>query len=525
MSKFRFKNKLGLILLVFIFVVALFFRLRGLTNNSPFWVDEFSSAHQAKHILNYGTDVFKSIDRPPIFFENRNITEHFLIAGSFKIFGEHEWSARLPSAIVGAALPVALILLALTAASPLVGIGAALLTTFSYYEIAWSRQARGYMLQQLLGVTTLYFYFKILKKPTDPRVAVALLGSALLGLATHPLFVILLLSILLDAVIRFRKTLTSSIRISMPTKILTASLFIIGVKTFTTYVPMKSLGEINNLWYYHSFLWREYGLISILALLGVLIGTALKKYWISFVGSYVVLHLFAISFFISPYTSRYLNPIIPFIFLCASYAMAEIASTVLDKRKTKNVILRTAAPIVFILFIIANGDKFSIKPKQFYSVNHDFREIALVDYDSVYGIIKQKGDFTNGNTAIIETWPDRLYWYMGQEFLDVYLLQWKVGGMINGIPTGISSFAVKRNGEKYSVSYPTMGYVNEASDLQRAIKKYPKGFIFIDDASLPSDVIEYAEKNLKKELFLDHNPLDDNPYSVWPATLYSWGIK
>jgi hypothetical protein len=72
---------------------------------------------------------------------------------------------------------------------------------------------------------------------------------------------------------------------------------------------------------------------------------------------------------------------------------------------------------------------------------------------------------------------------------------------------------------------PRIGFVGTVQDLEKIIAKNSVGFLFIDDASLPQDVIHYAEKNLKKELYLDHYPLDDNPYSIWPATLYSWGVQ
>lgn len=78
------------------------------------------------------------------------------------------------------------------------------------------------------------------------------------------------------------------------------------------------------------------------------------------------------------------------------------------------------------------------------------------------------------------------------------------------------------NGEKRISKQ--IGFVGTKDDLERVIKKHKIGFIFIDDSSLPQDVIQYAEKNLKKELYLDHYPLDENPYSIWPATLYSWGL-
>ena len=54
-------------------------------------------------------------------------------------------------------------------------------------------------------------------------------------------------------------------------------------------------------------------------------------------------------------------------------------------------------------------------------------------------------------------------------------------------------------GEKTTLRYKDIGFINELPDLKLAMKKYPKGFIFIDDSSLPEDILTYAKKNLKKE--------------------------
>ena len=87
-----------------------------------------------------------------------------------------------------------------------------------------------------------------------------------------------------------------------------------------------------------------------------------------------------------------------------------------------------------------------------------------------------------------------------------------------------TEFTLNKEEEKI-IPLSNQRFIGELTDLLKAQKRYPNGFIFIDDATMPKDVIDYAEKNLKKELYLDHYPLDDNPYSIWPATLYSWGIE
>ena len=179
--------------------------------------------------------------------------------------------------------------------------------------------------------------------------------------------------------------------------------------------------------------------------------------------------------------------------------------------------------ILLTLFIIANGYKFVNKPKKYYSLNHDFREIANIDYHQIYAVIKNRGELQKGQTVVIDTWWDRTHWYLGDEFENIVAFRWyNTEGYVNGLSKK-TFFVVNNKGEKF-LTGTNLRLVLEISDLQRFMKKYPKGFLFIDDSSLPEDVRNYAEKNLKKELYLDHYPLDENPYSIWPATLYSWGV-
>lgn len=178
------------------------------------------------------------------------------------------------------------------------------------------------------------------------------------------------------------------------------------------------------------------------------------------------------------------------------------------------------------MFIVINGDTFVLKPKAYYSVNHDMREIALIDYHKVYAIINTKRATEKNPVAIVDTWPDRSKWYLGDNIGNYYIFRWSnEEGTVNGL-TKNTIFKVNTQNEKYLElsGTPPIKVVVELSDLHRAMSKYSKGFIWIDDASMPADVIQYVERNFFAELYLDHYPLDDNPYSIWPGALYSWGF-
>jgi len=516
------KKKFWIFLFVMaIFIVSLLFRLRGLISiNPPFWVDEVFTASQANLVLKYGLNVFNN---SKIYFEYHNISIHFLVALFFQIFGQKEWVARLPFVLIGSLVPVAAFIFSRFIFNLPTSIIASLLISFSYMEIVWSRQARGYVLQQLLVLVVFYLYFKIISLNKKPQVWQYLLLALtlILGILTHTMFYLVIASLFIHYfVFNFSK-------IKLFLKSFYFYIFIIaggiliylsGIGNTVLYFYNSKTFFTNNLWYYHSFLWREYGLILFLAIIGLLVGFKNKFKETSLIFIYLIFHLLFLSFIFKPYVSRYLLPIFPLLFISSGYALTNIQRLFYD---------RSHIVIAFLisLFFIVNGYKFVNKPKQYYSVNHDFREIANIDYHQLYQQVKEKISKTEQPVAIIETLPDRAQWYLGYDYEPIYLFRWTdEEGLVNGLHKK-TAFVYNEYGEKIIAPNSSLRIIGNLNDLKKAINKYYKGFIFIDDSSLPQDVIKYAQTNLKKELYLDHYYLDDNPYSIWPATLYSWGIN
>lgn len=503
-----------------IFVISLLFRLRGLVSiNPPFWVDEVFTASQANVILKYGLNVFNN---SKVYFEYHNISSHFLVALFFNVFGQKEWVARLPFVIIGSFVPVLAFVLSRYIFSLPAAIISSILVSFAYIEIVWSRQARGYVLQQLLVLSAFYLYFKITSYKKNPVWRYLLLAFVLiLGILTHTMFYLVIISLIFHYLIfNFSKVKLYFKSVYFYIFIIVGGVFIYLSRIGDTllYFYNSKTFFTNNLWYYHSFLWREYGLILFLAIIGLLIGFKNKFKETALIFIYLVFHLLFLSFIFKPYVSRYLLPIFPFLFISSGYALTNIQRLFYDRN---HIIIA----FFISLFFIANGDKFVNRPKMFYSVNHDFREIANIDYNEVYSLIRKKITNKKLPVAIIETLPDRAQWYLGYNYEPLYLFRWTdEEGLVNGLQKK-TTFFYNKYGEKIITPNSSLRIVGNLSDLKKVINKYTKGFIFIDDSSLSLDVINYAQSNLKKELYLDHYYLDDNPYSVWPATLYSWGIN
>ncbi len=505
--------------LLSITLVAFFLRYYGLKNNNPFWVDEFATAAQAKLFMHYGLGVFTN---PNIFFEPHNITTHIIVALFFKVLGFHEYAARLPFVIIGSFVTLFIFLVAKQMYGNRTAVISALLSTFSYIEITWSRQARDYVLIQLLILLLLYLYNKmLLKNKLNIWERFIFFATIVAGVLSHALFLLFLITLILHWFYRERKILKTPLFY-----VLSLVVIIIIFRTGLLLAVINSfkggLIKANNLWYYHSFLWREYGLITFLALVGLLMALKTNFKLTLFPLVYIFFNLIFISFFFAPYTSRYLLPIFPFLFIFMAYAISYLTDIFC---RIKKISYPTIIAILLTLFIIGSGYKFVNKPKSFYSVNHDFREIALVDYQQIYDIMKTAVANSKTPVAIIETWPARVYWYFGLDYQPTYFFHWiNEPGTVNGLGKQ-TNFVVDKNGDKIIPRTNHLVLVGNLTDFKKVMQKYSKGFIFIDDASLPADVISYANSHLKKQLYLDHYPLDDNPYSIWPATLYSWGFK
>src|SRR3989344_4000860 len=175
------------IFLSFIFLASIF-RIPGITINHPFWVDEFSSANQARLLLEKGLGVFNN---PNIVFDACNVGYHTIIAFFFKFLGESEFVARLPSVIIGSIVPALVFLLGNRLFNRTTGVIAGLLTTTSYFLITWSRQARAYTFLQFFILTTLLLYIEITeRKSKSPPLIIAFIFLITCGLLTHPLYLL-----------------------------------------------------------------------------------------------------------------------------------------------------------------------------------------------------------------------------------------------------------------------------------------------------------------------------------------------
>jgi len=151
-------SKYGSLFLYFLIVIGFYLRFNNLGNVS-FSVDEFFTTYAAIGIFEHGTPVM-----PSGMSYTRSILNTSLIALSFKIFGINEFSARIVSVIFGTLTIPLVYLMGAKLANKRVGLLAAVLITFSVWEIVLAREARMYAQFQFFYLLTAYLFYSGLNK-------------------------------------------------------------------------------------------------------------------------------------------------------------------------------------------------------------------------------------------------------------------------------------------------------------------------------------------------------------------------
>ena len=509
------------IVLLSFFLISFFYRVIPLAISHPMWNDEFSSAYQAQIIR---SQPFRFLLNPKL--EYNNYITHVIIAISFSLFGVSEFAARIPFVVIGSIIPIIGYLFLKKTYSQSSAYSGLLFLSFSYFQITWSNQARGYLLQQLLGIIFIFLAIKYFKSKKKRVAIIQLVICSVLGLLTHKFFIFWIIALMIFKLTQQtnffkKKKYFQYILLSL------MGVFILRQINLFSAIESQFVGLHNNLWYYHSFFWKYYPWIVIFALLGWYCFIK-RNQRIGFVISiYILLHLVFINFLFVHYISKYTIPIFSWLLIFASIGVSETVNHFFITKKISQKIISRRKSLLTILssiFLIINDSQFVYKPQKYYSLNYTVREIAIVDYNLLYSTIRQSIRQSNTEVAVIDTWNDRFRWYMGSDVENFYRFRW-----CDKENTRKKTDYVINNGNKYIVNPSSKQITNiklmcSVTDLTKILSNYPKGFIWIDDNTLPVDVINYAEQNFKKELFLDHYKYDENPYSIWPGTLYSWGF-
>lgn len=490
-------------LLIIILLSGFLLRLYGLKSNYSFWVDEAGTARFGKAVLETGFPRIKETG----YSEGSFFLTDYLTGVSFWIFGVSEFSARLPEVIFGTVLIFIVFLLSKNLLNEQVGLAAAFFTAFSYLQIAWSRQARGYVILEVFFLSALLFLYRFSKRKRLIEF-LCLSFSLILSVLTH----ILALSLVPTIIIYFfldedlRKNFFSSKK-WMFLGVIVLIVIVAVTKDITIFYLTKFLPAIdfrkNYIWYYHSLFWRQYPLLTFLSLISfIYLGISKKKKEIFLFAAASLPYLFMVSFLLHVPFEKYVLVIFSISFILSSYSLSEI-SRLTFKDKNHAVILL----FLFVGLILLNGNKFTLRPKFFYSLNFDMREIPEIDYKKIYRLVNNKSEgIEKGKIAIIDIDSDIPVYYLGE-------------GRLTHIP---------RNDVAEKVSDANTGavYIHSLGEFLKVRNKYQYGFIELIEHNFrfyPEGMVDYVRKNLNLEIREEYAGFSPD-WNRWPVELYSWGF-
>ncbi|HUV72382.1 MAG TPA: glycosyltransferase family 39 protein [Clostridia bacterium] len=504
-------SKSTLFILFILVLLGSILRLQGLRSNYSFWSDEASTARFARGLLQTGVPQISVTG----YKENAYYSTVYLTALSMKFFGENEFAARFPQVVAGGALILAVFFIGKEFFNRGVALSASALTSFSYILISWSRQARGYMLLTLFFVLAILFLYRFskTKKILDLIFFLILL---LLSILTHPLGInlipisivfILFEGSLLKLLFRKKLAVFSLVATTAVLLIFTNFLMITNLLMSEKIISLFNFRE-SFVSYFHSLFWRQYTLASFLSLLAFLYmrlkNYASNKKQLILFASIFGIYLSSASFLLYVPFEKYVLPLFPFLFLLTAYSLEQISKTILNNGQKSKLVL-----LFLTFFIVANGNKFSLKPRNFYSVNLDMQEIPEVDYKAIYGKIREKLIGVDQNKiAIVDIDEEIPAWYLGE---------------------GVNGFVPRKNVDSILKRNPLTNYtfIQSVDDFIKVQKDYPKGFLILLEHNFrfyPDGLVEYARENLsleKREIWADFSP----SWNHWPVELYSWGFE
>jgi 4-amino-4-deoxy-L-arabinose transferase-like glycosyltransferase len=314
-----------------ILVGGAFLRFYKLGHQS-LWIDEGYSINAAQAVLDHGYPTLDSGEN-----YRGHIFSTYAIAGSMQLFGfdpYSPWSARLPSVLfgIGVIFMTYMFTYRLTE-NRWVALGAMLFVAFLPWEIAWSRQARGYVMLQfflLLAFDKLLYVIQHTDTETLGK-KIQHLGLlslyAILGFLSHGIGIAFIMPIVIVlGIVLYTQRKNSSLWLWITTAIMSAYVLYRGIR----YAFNISLE--NHFSSYVHFLLQQYPLETAFTCIGIIsmFFFAQKKINAVCITAGISIPVIILSLYTS-IQIRYLVPLIPFLGSMISYG---IYNTVDISKKT-----------------------------------------------------------------------------------------------------------------------------------------------------------------------------------------------
>lgn len=419
--------------------------------------DELFTLFYAQTEINTILDMLYNENNPPFHF----LFMHFWV----KVFGIGEMAVRIPSVIFSALTAVVLFRTGNRFYNPLVGIGAALIFSFSSMHVFFSHEARVYPLFCLLTACALYLFLKINEDPFRKKnYALLLLVNVLLIYSHYFGFFVIMMQVISFPFLKnwkqtFKPMLITLILLGLSyIPMLVIFLHRFGNSTVKgTWVAAPGFGEIyGNL---NRFLNSRINTLVIILLFVIIIASLFKQKTLKsrvfailkdekikiitswFLVPYVL--MFALSFKYPMFIDRYiLYTSIPFYLLLTVLISQLVQSTkhiglivsvflismlvTLKLDPDNNRRLKQAAEVVKalknktnIVFIAPDhaymGFSYYFAPEYFKLAP---KTLSLLEKDNVFPITKRETALEIIANNSTDTIPDCIYFQAGSEFMD-----------------------------------------------------------------------------------------------------------
>ncbi|MCF7866294.1 glycosyltransferase family 39 protein [Candidatus Woesearchaeota archaeon] len=395
-------NKKTIILIVLL-LLSLFIRGYSLGNDS-FWIDESYKVLAAKNIDSYGIPMFDSGVKYMRAFPQSYAL--YLIGSNF---GFNEIAMRILSVVIGAILIYVMFLLGKNLINENVGLFTAFLGTFSYFLIAWSRQARMYIFVLLFFYLTLLFYFKFYDESKLKELLISLICIFIGGLF-HPvvfcLVVLLPLHYLLFNLWDFQSKaefLFKKIKVHKG-----LFLLIIGILSILIFYALNALNSFNSVNYYFDywkFIFSTYIFILPFIIAGIFYYKKSFSKNILFLAIIIVVFV-VFSFYIDLQNFRYLIVLLPLILLLTGQGIYYLFELIKDK-------YLKIFYLLIILFLLFNSS-FVFIPQKSYALEHGTPQPP---FREAYSFVSE--EYSNMTLIVAEPAVSELYFKKGDFWIAV----------------------------------------------------------------------------------------------------------
>lgn len=476
------KKYLAYLATFLVLAAGLFLRTYQL-NEQSYWMDEGYTINAVISQLQNGTDRFASIlDSGERYFCP---VYCFPTAVISQIFGPQPFSYRILSAVFGMIFIGVIYLFTKNFfGDKRAALLAAFLTTFSYWQIAWSRQARWYtVLEVFFWASLLFFHFFLNASTTKKKTCFfgLTIMSAILAIATQVISYILP-ALLLSWYIYDKRPSKKQLVLAA----LVALVFIVVAEFgFSLHYLVPILRNIqlkNNLSYYIEFYVRNYWPLLILCIYGVVQTTPELRKKILITCIPFTIYLIAIATLTDIVQYRYLFHLTPIFYMISGVITIDILA------KIPNYLIKLALAIAGVVLFFALGLGI-ITPKNFYTLESDDPAVLTRSY---YAYTPQS-DFTRAYKMIKQRiQPGEIVISSQPQFTKIFLNQpgyWLEHGYLGGAKADQSLKSKK----EYYANAETISSVKQ---IQKIITE-KHGYIVFDymstDNRIPSEIIQYIK--------------------------------